>query len=134
MRKCALLILATAILSLAFAPAPLPKPPKPPKVEDWLGMWDQVGSPTVTFEITATTMTYHNAGGAPSAYFLAFDAKKSPKCYEISSTRGGRVAFLGIWKVEGDLLTICYRGAGNPRPDAFDRVGGAHVETFKKKR
>ncbi len=136
MRTCALFVAAAAALSLAFAPAPLPKPLKPPKVPDWFGTWDQVGHPSVTFEITATHMTYHNAGGSPNAYFLTFDANKSPKTYDVSR-QPGTVSFVGIWKVEGDTLTICYQGAGSSRPTAFGAPGGrasGHVETFTRKK
>jgi uncharacterized protein (TIGR03067 family) len=130
MRRCALL-LVLALSSLAFAPAPLPRPPKKAAEPSWLGEWLQNNSPRVTLEVTPTSLTYHNAGGPPSAYGLTFDDKKAPKTYDL--LRGGNVAFVGIYKVEGDTLTLCYRGVGQPRPTSFDKGGGT-IEIFTKKK
>ncbi len=128
MGKFALLL--SVALSLGLAPAPL-KAIKPPEREKLQGEWHLDGGTTTVLAIASSSMTYLNLGRATNAYVLACDAKKSPKTYDVS--RGGHLAFVGAYKIEGDTLTICYRSAGGPRPVSFDERGPFR-EVFKRKK
>jgi uncharacterized protein (TIGR03067 family) len=130
MRRCVLLSLI--VLSLAFAPAPLPTRParKPPELQIF-GSWKQVNVSTVTLVVTHDSLTYVNSDRAPSAYGARFDAARRPMTYDL--LRGQGVAFVGIYKIEGDRLTLYYRGGSQNRPTSFEQ-GGAHKEEFTRVR
>jgi uncharacterized protein (TIGR03067 family) len=131
MRSSALLLTA-ALLSLAFAPAPLPRPArKPPPGLPIQGSWDQVGHPTVTLVVTHDSLSYVNSDRPPSAYGFRCDPTKEPKTYDLRYPAGGQVAYVGIYKVEGETLTLYYRSVGQGRPASFERPGG-HKETFTR--
>jgi uncharacterized protein (TIGR03067 family) len=64
---------------------------------------------------------------------LSIDPSKSPKHLDIEVQDGepGR----GIYKLEGEQLTVCLAGsAGNRRPIAFEVRDGAFTVVLKKKR
>src|SRR4051812_24143408 len=118
MRRYVLLLLSAALWSLAFAPAPLPRPVKKTPGLPIQGSWDQVGQPTVTLVVTNDSLTYVNQGGAPSAYGFRCDAAGSPRTYDL--LHNGRVAYVGIYRIEGETLTLYYRSAGQPRPASYE--------------
>src|SRR5262245_19704837 len=103
MRTCLLLLLV--VPALAFAPAPLtPRPTRKPPGPQIQGSWKQVGVETVTLVVTHDSFTYVNSDRAPSPYGARFDASRRPMTYDL--LRGQMVAFVGIYKIEGDRLTV----------------------------
>jgi uncharacterized protein (TIGR03067 family) len=63
---------------------------------------------------------------------LKIDATKSPRTIDFAPAgaagKGGPV--LGIYKLEGNTLTLCYAGAGTARPKAFAaKEGSGHTLT-----
>jgi uncharacterized protein (TIGR03067 family) len=130
MRRCLLLIL-TATLSLAFAPAPFPKFQRPSRaaaIAPLEGRWDGVQ----WLLVTPTRLTYH-AGQASQGYDLRFDPRARPATYDLREDGSGR-GFLGIYRIDGDTLTFCYNEEGKGRPTAFDGPGkGQFTEVYKRK-
>src|SRR6516165_8826912 len=100
MRKQLLILLALAILSLGFAPAPFPRRERSnddaKKIE---GTWVQGATRLV---IGGGRLTY-NPETTPYRYTLKVDASKRPATYDITGINGGAAAlmFLGIYRVEG---------------------------------
>src|SRR5947209_1460979 len=135
MRRCAVLLAALSLTSLAFAPVPFPKPPKVPAEQPMFGTYDQIGHPSVTVVTTPTRFEYHNNPGGLNGYDMTVNPTNKPKTYEIyrDRARGGAVAFHGIYKVEGDVLTISYRAAAQARPASFGEPG-SHTEPFRRKK
>src|SRR4051812_41349847 len=124
MRRFAL-PLALALLSLAFAPAPFPREDRrnrggPGMEGTWHGFQ--------RLEVTQTRLTYW-AGNNNATYELRVDRTARPATYDVNEFGTGSRKFLGIYKVEGDTLTICYREPEKGRPTTFD--GGGYLEVFK---
>ncbi len=134
MRKCALLL--TGLL-LGFAPAPLPRPPKPDNGKDDLkkmeGTWEVTsliyeGRPLApsTFSsrvaIAGGWLTYSDAkGNGSSKWALTIDAKKAPRTFDMTPEGGSRVGGWGIYAFKGEKLVRCLsiRSAAE-RPAEFD--------------
>ena len=135
MRPAALTLLA--FWSLAFAPAPFPRPKRQPKADapTMVGLWRrQQGGGTV--RITPTTWTNSPEGGGPPTFDVRADPRASPAAFDLSAHRAPAPYLLGIYKVEGGTLTICYNTANRGRrPTAFDGPGkGSGTEVFTRVR
>ena len=135
MRLLALPLLL-ALCSLAFAPAPLPKPKRQarqagPSME---GLWRrQSGGGTV--RITRTTWTNNPERGGTPDFDVTTDPRASPATFDMSLHRATDLYLRGIYKVEGDTLTIHYRHAIRGRPAAFDDLTQrAATEVFTRAR
>jgi uncharacterized protein (TIGR03067 family) len=68
---------------------------------------------------------------------VVLDPSKAPRTIDVlpdgGPARGERV--LGIYKLDGDTLTICMADAGQPRPLAFEAPNGSKqtLMTFRRK-
>jgi uncharacterized protein (TIGR03067 family) len=142
MRKPLLVLLALAVLTLGFAPAPFPRRDRSRedarKIE---GVWVQFvpGQPVpvmggTRLVIRPGRLTY-NPETSPYAYALTIDTTKTPPTYDIKGIGGGApgAVFAGIYRVEGDTLTLCYNSGSHNRPTAFDGPGkGTFIEHYKR--
>ena len=71
---------------------------------------------------------------------VALDAKSKPTAIDLKVIKGDDKdkTLAGIWKLDGDKLTVCVPEAGKPRPKAFEaKEGTGHTllvfEKMKKK-
>jgi uncharacterized protein (TIGR03067 family) len=77
-------------------------------------------------------MTYHPNTTTPIRYALVIDGTKRPATYDLSGIGTG-AKFLGIWRLEGDTLTLCYNSFGLGRPTAFEGPGkGTFTEVYRR--
>ena len=129
--RLAFLLLAMA--SLGFAPLPFPRPPKqtPARAaaESLMGDWHNPSNPTVVVNITPAEFAYVNSGSRNNIYNLTLDLSKPPFKYDI---RRGGANFVGIWKIEGDKLTLLYVSEQNRNPDggrpvSFEAPGNREI-------
>ncbi len=75
---------------------------------------------TVGVEDTISDAKWLRPQRRTSEYQLKFDASKDPKWVDLSAERLGDKSLKGIYKLEGDKLTICYAyNPDSPRPADF---------------
>lgn len=126
-------LILVAALSLGFAPAPVYRPKPETMPDHWkilVGTWES--DPPVkgdTVEISPGRMTYNQT----RAYALTLNPDARPAGYDIKGMAGpaAGAAFTGIYKVEGDTLTLCYNTVTERRPVAF---GQGITEVYKRKK
>jgi uncharacterized protein (TIGR03067 family) len=123
-----------ALLSLAFAPAPLPKPSR--DADPFLAMSGQwAGGHELS--IREGEIVYDPAGPVTNRYRLRVDPRASPAAYDLfhPTNTGDTPEWKGIYKIQGDTLTLCYNDARWGRPTAFEGPGrGAATEVYKRVR
>jgi uncharacterized protein (TIGR03067 family) len=134
-----------AVLSLAFAPAPFPRPEKrDPSTEDlkWMqGTWDDVSIPEgQVIVIAGDKMSLYSGDRSPRTLRIHLDARKSPRTIdaraldardtdETSSTRPG------VYKLEGGTLLIHLDLVGDSRPTDFKLTKCSHwLYVLKRKK
>jgi uncharacterized protein (TIGR03067 family) len=129
MRTVLVLLVA---LSLAFAPAPFPRSARKPAGPTMEGAWRNENNHAITLTVTSDTMHFGHSQAAPERpYNLTFNASTNPKRFAI--THAGGAAFVGIYRINGDVLTLHYRPAHRPYPTSFDE-GDVFREVYVRKR
>jgi uncharacterized protein (TIGR03067 family) len=147
MRLCVPLL---AGLSLAFAPAPPPRPDTTKtELKKLQGEWARVrvviagreaptgGSPALI--VIKDDRLEYQTGGKPTVWALTVDARKKPKVFDIRGLSDGVTSFVywGIYRLEGDTLTVCSRMGGpeTGRPTDFDASRPKfYLEIFKRRK
>jgi uncharacterized protein (TIGR03067 family) len=134
-------------LVLAVA-APVTKDKEPPKKEptivgEWAGEKAEAAGMALPVPVGGMTMEFKgdgtlvikDAGKPPEEARYTADPKKEPAEIDLTPpAAGGKVEKLaGIYKVEGDTLTLCLAAVGE-RPKKFESAAGAPtiLMTFKR--
>jgi uncharacterized protein (TIGR03067 family) len=133
-----------ALLSLAFAPAPFPKPKKPidgPKAIQ--GTWKilsrtyegrTVSHVVATVEVIGGRWTYANATGSWRAnWTISLSGKGPPWSFDAKSEGSPNSVSYGICEIKGDKLTRCYSRSAAERPNDFDgSKPGRWLEVYQR--
>jgi uncharacterized protein (TIGR03067 family) len=144
------LVLTTAILSLAFAPVPFPKPdPAKDDLKNLQGEWvrvrytqgeyTEIGDKGSMIAITGDRLKYTQGEMYIGDYSLALDGKKKMKALDFACTAGlsKGTLYWGLYRLEGDTFTLCYRqgAAAAERPTEFDPdKQGVVISVYKRKK
>jgi uncharacterized protein (TIGR03067 family) len=140
------LLLSAALLSLAFAPAPLPKKSRNKRdtnesdLARMQGKWVRVklgisGHPNVDncpITITGTRMQFPSPD---DAWILTLDAGRSPKSIDAARVTDRNSLFRGIYRFEGGDLIICWRGPDQKpeRPQKLEAgAQGVWYQVYKR--
>jgi uncharacterized protein (TIGR03067 family) len=142
MYPCLLLCLAIA----APAPKDVPKKDAPSLVGEWEGEKATAngkdlpvppGGVGFTFNADGT-MTMREGKRAPRPARYTADPKKDPAEFDIlpPDDKADRGVFVGIYKIEGDTLTVCAAVGppGTARPTKFEAPEGSNVRLVVFKR
>ena len=138
---------ATILLGLALAvaaPAPKAAPKKEPTlVGKWLGETSvQGGQPqapmdgeVVTFAADGSVAIQSGKAKEVVGTTYTSDAKKSPAEFELvmPGAPPGMKPCLGIYKIDGDTLTLCFNVEGE-RPTKFESPAGSKAMLVTLKR
>ncbi len=142
-------LLTLAVLVMGFAPAPFPRRSKPEKddLEKMQGLWQCIrrthaGRPAsrgnVTVEIASSRFRYRVDGRITTEWAVTLDSRKKPKVLDRQRVGGpgAMIVLRGIYRLEGDTLTVCYhQSQSEGRPADFDGSGaGIWLMVLKRAR
>jgi len=135
------ILMGTAIMLAA----PAIKDKEPGIVGEWTLVSTFVGGrempkppEAMTYEYTADGKYFSRMNGVEtknSRRGYKIDAKKDPAELDFESGPLGKTVWVpGIFKVEGDKLTVCLDGGTSKRPTSFEHAKDARVSimTFKR--
>jgi uncharacterized protein (TIGR03067 family) len=145
MRK-SLSLLAIAVVSLAFAPAPFSRPARRDNNESDLkkmqGKWVRIrntvdgaewgGGTPVT--ITGNRMQFPSPD---DAWTITLDVAKSSRWIDLVQVNQPQSNFRGVYRVQGNMLTICWRHNVTPanRPTSFaPKQSGVWYQVFERRK
>ena|SRR5262249_19783592 len=127
MRRYAVLLVFAA-LTVGFAPAPLPRPERRgPGVNEMEGRWE---SGATKVHITHNRFTHSD----DYDYELRTDRTARPMTFDLRGIgrQNQSYSFTGIYKVEGDTLTLSYNSGTGNRPTSFAGQGAGYTQVYKR--
>jgi len=134
------------VLSLAFAPAPLPRKERTADLARLQGEWklvsltlrgNQRSTVSDVVSIEGDRITYLLDGRVMSKWTLSLDAGSAPRrCVMRGMGEARGFVTAGVYALDGDVLTLCYRyAADGPPADGFRDDGvSTWVEVLQRKR
>jgi uncharacterized protein (TIGR03067 family) len=135
-------LLALAVTFSAPAAKEAPKKDPPSIVGEWAGETAEAGGKPlpvppggITMEFLADGKVVIREGPKPAttAEYTA-DPKKSPAEIDLKpSEKAKDLMFVGVYKIEGDTLTMCLR-IGGKRPEKFESPAGSDSVLMTLKR
>jgi uncharacterized protein (TIGR03067 family) len=148
-----MLLLVVVGLAVGFAPAPFPRRDGlEPGKADWKklqGEWvrtrslvggvAQLSSTVTTVTISGDRLTYILGGRPTYVYAMTLDVSKKPRALDIKGLSLGveKTTFWGIYRLEGDTLTIWSRmgSTADARPTDFNEtLPGLYFEVFQRRK
>jgi uncharacterized protein (TIGR03067 family) len=140
MRRC---VVPLAVLMLGFAPAPLPRKAAriaEPRLDgEWKEVsWDMrignggIGRVVRSVRIASRRLETCWEGDYSLLWTMTFPPSSWPPHVDVRVAGSGKV-LRGIFKLEGDALTICYAEEGKARPTEFHNDGQWRL-VLKRKR
>ena len=117
-------------LTVAFAPAPLPRADRRPTFNGFSeieGHWESGGT---KLHITPNRFTH----SADCYYEMIIDTRVRPYTFDLRGL--GRSCagadFTGIYKVQNGDLILSYNAGRGSRPTSFDGPGKGYVQVYKR--
>jgi uncharacterized protein (TIGR03067 family) len=93
---------------------------------------------TITRVVEDDHVTWYRDGKSFAGTTLVLDPARSPKTLDVIPDGGPQKgkAVLGIYRLEGDELTVCMAAPNAPRPKAFDAAEGTGqtLMTFRRRK
>jgi uncharacterized protein (TIGR03067 family) len=81
-------------------------------------------------------VTWTRDGKSFAGTTITYDTTQTPRALDLVPDGGPNRdrRYLGIYRLEGDELTICVADPGEPRPTSFDAPAGSKrtLQTFKR--
>jgi uncharacterized protein (TIGR03067 family) len=123
------LILLAAVLTLSLAPAPLPRRPPRGEGPKLQGEWEVVSWETridgivsgladsMTARFASDRLEIASEGRVQYKYELTFEAARPARVTLRNVVT--RAVTPAIYRLQGETLTLCYRGPGQERPAEF---------------
>jgi uncharacterized protein (TIGR03067 family) len=139
-----------AALSLAFAPAPLPRPGASKEdLKKMQGRWNLVacqcgGRPTgmplegeacFAIIIVGNRLTYRVGTGEGDEWLVTLRGAISPAGLDMQTTKKSATItkIKAVYSLKGDTLIVCHNNGSGDRPRTIDsRESGHWVEVFKR--
>ena len=125
---------AAAVLVLSVSVSAPQLKDKTPKEAPIFGKWVRVGHTQAGQTISTAKEDHHQVftaegvweyyyggkKGNPQPWSFAIDARQSPATIDIYQSGPGADGWRGIYKVEGDTLTLCLMNTPAERPKTFE--------------
>jgi uncharacterized protein (TIGR03067 family) len=141
-------IIPLVLLSLAFAPAPLPRSPRAHRQRrddlaalqgEWVAVWTMLNNNVKRREadyvvtIKGRTLSHLFGGQASATWAIDPDPRHAPPRL---NQRSKTTVLLSIYRLEGDTLTLCWRNdlKDNTWPVDFYGGAGIGVTFYRRKR
>jgi uncharacterized protein (TIGR03067 family) len=145
-----LTLLAAAVLTAGFAPAPFPRPSKTDRKTDLQkleGSW-VLASCTVdgvqlrsygelTMVVRGSSATYYRGTEVERAFTLTLSGARGRGFWDSRGTAGASLglSYECLYHLEGDTLKVAYHNAGEKRPASIERSRpGLYLDVYKRAR
>jgi uncharacterized protein (TIGR03067 family) len=119
-----MLLVAAALASVAFAPAPFPRPDRRTDLQKMQGTWVVVADSLDWLRVVVgrDRMSMQQDGKTLREYIVRLGAG-TIDCKEVGSGR----TFLGIYRFDGGALLLRIANPGMPRPKSFVNKAPGHA-------